>query len=79
MGRTAATISKRPDGFYLTCVGGMSLPKVNQQKVKREILLNDADVIDIGACQLQFFERKPRKAHEKKLEKKHTEPQVSPE
>jgi pSer/pThr/pTyr-binding forkhead associated (FHA) protein len=79
VGRTSATINKRPDGFYLAYVGGMSLPKVNQQKVRREILLNDSDVIDIGGCQLQFFERKPRKAHEKKLEKKHAEPQASPE
>ena len=79
MGRTSATISKRPEGFYLTYVGGMSLPKVNKQKVRREILLNDSDVIDIGACRLQFFERKPRKAHEKKSEKKHAEPQASPE
>ncbi len=29
VGRTSATISKRPDGFYLSYVGGMSLPIVN--------------------------------------------------
>ena len=79
VGRTSATISKRPDGFYLSYVGGMSLPKVNQQKVRREILLNDSDVIEIGACQFQFFERKPRKAHEKKLEKNQPNPQTVPE
>jgi len=61
VGRTSATISKRPDGFYLSYVGGMSHPKVNGTKVKREMILDDSDVIEIGTTKLQFFERKPRK------------------
>ena len=60
VGRTAATISKRPDGFYLNYVGGMSHPKVNGKKVRREMILNDSDVIEIGKARLQFFERKPK-------------------
>ena len=79
VGRTSATISKRPDGFYLSYIGGMSLPKVNQKKVRREMLLNDSDLIDIGTCQMQFFERKPRKPHEKKAEKMQPTPQGVPE
>ena len=79
VGSTSATIDQRPDGFYLSYVGGMSRPKVNEQKIRRETILNDSDVINIGACQMQFFERKPRKPKEKKLEKKQTTPQASPQ
>ena len=79
VGSTSATIDKRPDGFYLSYVGGMSRPKVNEQKIRRETILNDSDVINIGNCQMQFFERKPRKPKEKKLGKKHATPQASPQ
>jgi pSer/pThr/pTyr-binding forkhead associated (FHA) protein len=79
VGSTSATINRRPDGFYLSYVGGMSRPKVNEKKVTRETILNDSDVINIGATELQFFERKPRKPKEKKIEKKQSNPQASPE
>lgn len=79
VGGTSATISKRPDGFYLSYVGGMSRPKVNGKKVKREMPLNDADVIEIGASKMQFFERKPRKSKEKKIVNQEPDPQASPE
>ena len=59
--RTAATISRRPDGFYLSYVGGAFKPKVNEKTVKKSILLNDLDIIYIGSTKLQFFERKLRK------------------
>jgi len=78
VGSTSATISKRPDGFYLSYVGGMSRPKVNEKKVKRETILNDSDVINIGANKLQFFERKPQKL-KKKIVKKQSSPKASPE
>jgi pSer/pThr/pTyr-binding forkhead associated (FHA) protein len=57
IGGTAATISKRPDGFYLSHVSGMSKPKVNEKTVKQSILLNDLDIINIGSTKLQFFKR----------------------
>jgi pSer/pThr/pTyr-binding forkhead associated (FHA) protein len=80
VGRTSATISRGPDGFCLTFVGGMSRPRVNGEKVKRERILADADVIKIGAAELQFFERKPRKPGNKNPEKTtQTAPQPSPE
>jgi len=79
VGRTSATITKRPDGFYLSYVGGMSHPKVNGTKVKREMILDDSDVIEIGTTKLQFFERKPRKPKEKKLVVTQPIPQVAPE
>jgi len=62
VGGTSATISKRPDGFYLSYVGGASRPTVNAKKVKREKFLCDKDIIKIGKTTMQFFERKPIKS-----------------
>jgi pSer/pThr/pTyr-binding forkhead associated (FHA) protein len=55
VGWTAATVSRRPDGYYLSAAGGMSKPKVNDRVVKTSVLLNDLDVIAIGSAKLQFF------------------------
>ena len=79
VGRTAATVSRRPDGFYLTYIGGMKRPKVNAKKVKRDKILHDNDIIQIGKTKLRFSERRPRKSKEKKLEETQPVPQVSPE
>ncbi|UCF93714.1 MAG: FHA domain-containing protein [Desulfobacterales bacterium] len=54
-GRTAATISKRPDGYYLSFVEGISKPKVNGKPVRHSVFLEDLDIIDIGSTKLQFF------------------------
>jgi pSer/pThr/pTyr-binding forkhead associated (FHA) protein len=54
IGKTAAVISKKPDGYYLAYVEGVAKPKVNFQTVKNEILLREFDVIEIGAYQMQF-------------------------
>ncbi|MBW2481994.1 MAG: FHA domain-containing protein [Deltaproteobacteria bacterium] len=79
IGRTAATISRRPDGFYLSYIGGMSRPKVNSKKVKDDKILHDNDIIQIGKTKLRFSERRPRKSREKKLEETQPIPQASPE
>jgi pSer/pThr/pTyr-binding forkhead associated (FHA) protein len=55
VGGTAATTSRRPDGYYLSCAGGFSKPRVNDQTVKKSIMLQDLDVIAIGSVKLQFF------------------------
>jgi pSer/pThr/pTyr-binding forkhead associated (FHA) protein len=75
VGLTSATISKRPDGFYLSYVGGVSRPKVNAKKVRSERFLYDNDIIEIGKTTMQFLERKPKKSNEKK----HTEIQPVPQ
>jgi pSer/pThr/pTyr-binding forkhead associated (FHA) protein len=54
MGATAATISKRPQGYSLSYVGGMTKPKVNGVTVKEMVTLKDFDQIEIGSVKLQF-------------------------
>ena len=55
VGRTAATISKRPNGFYLSFVGGMSKIKVNSKVVKESVALKEFDIIELGSVKMQFF------------------------
>ncbi len=67
VGRTSVTISKRPDGFYLSYVGGLSRPRLNDKTVKQSAILNDLDIIDIGSTKLQFFTQKPHKKKKKMI------------
>ena len=55
IGSTAATISKTAEGFCFNYVGGMPRPKVNDEPVKKSIILYDQDIIEIGSAKLQFF------------------------
>ncbi|GBC59462.1 hypothetical protein DENIS_0401 [Desulfonema ishimotonii] len=55
IGQTAATISKRPDGYYLSYVGGLSKPRVNGDSVRESIQLNQFDTIEIGSLKMQFL------------------------
>ncbi len=57
VGQTAATISKRPDGYYLSYVGGMSKPKVNNASVKESVSLKQFDVIEIGSAKMQLIHK----------------------
>ncbi len=58
VGKLAATVSKRPNGFYLGFVGGMTKPKVNGEAVAQSVKLKDMDLIEIGSVKLQFTEPK---------------------
>ncbi len=55
IGKTAATVSKRPKGYYLSYVGGMAKPKVNDVAVKESVLLNEFDIIELGGVKMQFI------------------------
>jgi pSer/pThr/pTyr-binding forkhead associated (FHA) protein len=55
VGQAAATISRRPQGYYLSYVGGISKPKVNGESIKESVLLKDLDVIVVGSVKMQFF------------------------
>lgn len=54
VGATAATISKRPDGYYLSYVGGGSKPKVNGKAVSMSEKLDEFDTIEVGSAKMQF-------------------------
>lgn len=55
IGQTAATISKRPNGYYLSYVGGMAKPRVNGETVKDSVLLKQFDTIELGSLKMQFI------------------------
>jgi pSer/pThr/pTyr-binding forkhead associated (FHA) protein len=55
VGGTAATISKRPRGYSLSYVEGMSKPKVNGKSVRESVMLKEFDTIQIGSVKLQFI------------------------
>jgi len=57
MGKVAVTISMRPKGYYLSFVGGMTKPKVNDTVVKESIQLNEFDVIELGGYKMQIVYR----------------------
>lgn len=55
IGQTAATISKRPNGYYLSYVGGMAKPRVNGETVRDSVLLKQFDTIELGSLKMQFI------------------------
>jgi predicted component of type VI protein secretion system len=60
---TAATISRRPNGYAITPTGKTKV-KVNNQVVKESHFLKDFDTIEIGSFKFQFYtqesdEKKP--------------------
>ena len=57
MGKVAVTISMRPKGYYLSYVGGMTKPKVNDTVIKESIHLNEFDVIELGGYKMQIVYR----------------------
>lgn len=58
VGKNALTISLRPKGYYISYVGGMAKPKVNDVVVKDTVKLNEFDIIQIGSAKLQFIHQK---------------------
>ena len=63
VGKTAATISRTRNGYFLTCKDGFSRPKINGRKVpKKPFKLVDSDIISIGSMKLQFINKKPKKS-----------------
>jgi pSer/pThr/pTyr-binding forkhead associated (FHA) protein len=69
VGKTAAVISKRPDGIYLSHIGGVAKPRVNDKKVKGPLMLNDFDIIGIGSVKLQFHGLNQNKTRFLKIKK----------
>ncbi len=55
VGKTAAIVMKKEDGYYLSHVKGRSKPKIYSKTVTSEVLLKEYDVIEIGSSKLQFI------------------------
>lgn len=55
MGKVAATISKMPNGYQLSYVGGMAKPKVNDVTVKESVNLEEFDTVEIGSLKFKFL------------------------
>ena len=55
IGKSAAIISRKPAGYIITYVGGLSKLKVNGEVVKSSRPLNDFDIIKIGPYVFQFY------------------------
>ena len=70
VGQTAVTITKRPDGFHICYVGGISKPKINEKSIKHPIILNDLDIIDIGRAKLQYHDLSLSETRILKVDKK---------
>jgi len=54
MSPTAATISRRPNGYAITSTGGAKV-KVNSQGIHDSHYLNDFDTIEVGSYKFQFY------------------------
>ena len=54
-GATAVTISRRPNGYVLSYVEGMTKPKVNGTAVKDSVILKEFDKIEIGGVMMEFI------------------------
>lgn len=52
---TAATISRRPNGYAITATTGKTKVKVNNKVLKESYYLKDFDTIEIGSFKFQFY------------------------
>ncbi len=58
VGKSAVTISQRPKGYFVSYVGGVAKPKVNDKTIKNSIKLEEFDIIQIGSAKMQFIHKK---------------------
>ncbi len=55
-GSQVAVINKRPNGYFITHVGGNSLPIINGQTIGAQAhALNNHDVIELAGTKMEFF------------------------
>jgi len=52
---TAATISRRPNGYAIVATTGKAKVKVNNEILRDSHFLNDFDTIEIGSYRFQFY------------------------
>lgn len=54
VGKTAALINKRPNGFFLAYAEGLKKPEVNGETISTQVQLQDGDEIAIGGTKMTF-------------------------
>lgn len=52
---TAATISRRPNGYAITAITKKTKVKINNEEIKESYYLKDFDTIEIGSYKFQFY------------------------
>jgi pSer/pThr/pTyr-binding forkhead associated (FHA) protein len=57
VGKTAALINKRPNGYFLAYREGLKKPEVNGEAVHTQVQLQDGDEINIGNTKMTFNQR----------------------
>jgi hypothetical protein len=57
VGKVAAAISNKPNGYYLGYVGGWAKPKVNGKTVKNSVKIEEFDIIELGSAKMQFIHK----------------------
>lgn len=58
MGKRAATVVRRDDGYYLNHVSGLVKPRLNGVKVGKEpVKLNHGDMVSLGKSNLRFLSK----------------------
>jgi pSer/pThr/pTyr-binding forkhead associated (FHA) protein len=54
VGKTAALINKRPNGYFLAYAEGYTKPAVNGESVTTQVQLHDGDEITVGSTRMTF-------------------------
>lgn len=54
VGKTAALINKRPNGYFLAYAEGLKKPEVNGESIATQVQLHDGDEIAIGSTRMTF-------------------------
>lgn len=54
VGKTAALINKRPNGYFLAYAEGYTKPAVNGESVTTQVQLHDGDEINVGSTRMTF-------------------------
>lgn len=56
IGKQAAAITRRPNGYHFAYIEGLSKPKLNGETVDtRPVTLKDGDMIELGDVKMEFF------------------------
>ena len=55
VGKTSAIINKLSEDWYINYVGGIAKPRLNNERIKKSVKLQNMDIISIASTKLQFL------------------------